>query len=231
MRVRGYHVSGNYYDDFLGYIGPLPVGAYSFNAVVRVTDPTAGGFVPFCPGGSTIHGVFASPAPVVTAAVIEYYNPRLDHYFITQDAGEIHALDSGVFPGWVRTGQSFMAYVPGQSDGRGRPVTRYYGLPSKGLDSHFFSASVIENSAMVNPLLLRQAWLIEGEDVFEIATPETLTGACPSATTPVFRLWNNRPDSAHRYTTDPAIRAQMLAAGYIAEGYGPIGVVMCAAAQ
>jgi hypothetical protein len=35
-------------------------------------------------------------------------------------------------------------------------------------------------------------------------------------------------DSNHRYTTSAAIKADMLAAGYIAEGYGPDGVVMCA---
>ncbi|MBI4740056.1 MAG: hypothetical protein HY777_00520, partial [Betaproteobacteria bacterium] len=43
----------------------------------------------------------------------------------------------------------------------------------------------------------------------------------------VYRLWNQRPDTNHRYTTDPATRAQMIAKGYVAEGYGSAGVVMC----
>jgi hypothetical protein len=35
-------------------------------------------------------------------------------------------------------------------------------------------------------------------------------------------------DSNHRYTTDPVVKAQMQAIGYIAEGYGPNAVAMCA---
>ena len=35
------------------------------------------------------------------------------------------------------------------------------------------------------------------------------------------------PDSNHRYTTDPAVKAQMLARGYVAEGYGADAVGMC----
>jgi hypothetical protein len=31
------------------------------------------------------------------------------------------------------------------------------------------------------------------------------------------RLWNNRADSNHRYTTEPATKAQMIARGYVAE--------------
>jgi hypothetical protein len=44
----------------------------------------------------------------------------------------------------------------------------------------------------------------------------------------VYRLWNQRVDSNHRYTTDPAIKAQMIAKGYVAEGYGPDAIMMCA---
>jgi hypothetical protein len=39
---------------------------------------------------------------------------------------------------------------------------------------------------------------------------------------------DQRGDSNHRYTTSTAARADMLAAGYVAEGYGSDGVVMCA---
>jgi hypothetical protein len=57
-----------------------------------------------------------------------------------------------------------------------------------------------------------------------------MTGACPMGTIPVYRLWNQRADSNHRYTTDAAIKAQMIANGYVAEGYGPDSVIMCAPA-
>jgi hypothetical protein len=61
------------------------------------------------------------------------------------------------------------------------------------------------------------------QDVFEIATPQTLTGECPAGTVNVYRLWNKRPDSNLRYTTDLSI-----AKGYVPEGYGPSTVIMCA---
>ncbi len=61
-----------------------------------------------------------------------------------------------------------------------------------------------------------------------IALPDSVTGACPAGTMAVYRMWNNRADSNHRYTTDLTVKAQMLARGYIAEGYGPNQVIMCA---
>jgi len=46
---------------------------------------------------------------------------------------------------------------------------------------------------------------------------------------PVYRLYNNGHGGApnHRYTTNTAVRAQMLAQGWIPEGYGALGVMMC----
>ena len=44
----------------------------------------------------------------------------------------------------------------------------------------------------------------------------------------MYRLWNQRAHSNHRYTTDTAIKTQMIAKGYVAEGYGPDTVTMCA---
>ena len=38
-------------------------------------------------------------------------------------------------------------------------------------------------------------------------------------------------DSNHRYTTDAAIKTQMIAKGYVAEGYGSDAVTMCAPVQ
>ena len=69
----------------------------------------------------------------------------------------------------------------------------------------------------------------EAPNVFYVGLPDIATGACPAGTTPVFRLWNQRADSNHRYTTDANVRAQMLAKGYVSEGYGPLGTAMCAA--
>ena len=63
-----------------------------------------------------------------------------------------------------------------------------------------------------------------------VALPDLTTGDCPPGTQKVYRLWNNRADSNHRYTADAAVKAAMVARGYIAEGYGPDATIMCAAA-
>lgn len=46
-------------------------------------------------------------------------------------------------------------------------------------------------------------YIQETAAAFYIALPNVFTGACPASTTPVYRLWNARVDSNHRYTTDP----------------------------
>jgi len=46
---------------------------------------------------------------------------------------------------------------------------------------------------------------------------------------PVCRAFNRRPDANHRCTTSAVVRAQMEAAGWIREGYGPDAAIMCAA--
>jgi hypothetical protein len=45
---------------------------------------------------------------------------------------------------------------------------------------------------------------------------------------PVYRAWNARPDTNHRYTTSAADRDDMALRGWIAEGgHGPSQVTMC----
>jgi BNR repeat-like domain len=52
----------------------------------------------------------------------------------------------------------------------------------------------------------------------------------PGRDVPVYRMWDARAaDTNHRYTTNAAIRAQMVAKGWVAEGYGPDQIIMCAA--
>jgi hypothetical protein len=43
-----------------------------------------------------------------------------------------------------------------------------------------------------------------------------------------YRVFDNRADANHRYTTDRSVRDAMVAKGWIAEGDGPDAVVMCA---
>ena len=159
----------------------------------------------------------ASPVPVV-----EYYWAARDHYFITANPAEIAALDASPPGGWVRTGQSFGAYA--QATGISSRACRFYIPPLYG-DSHYFSASPDECAGV---LVKFPALLEETTNAFYIDLPDLATGACPAGTSPVYRLYNNRADVNHRYTTSLAIRTQMLAKGYLPEGYGLTGVAMCA---
>ena len=65
--------------------------------------------------------------------------------------------------------------------------------------------------------------------VFYMAKPDA-NGNCPPGTQPVYRMYNSGQGAApnHRYTTSTTVRSQMLAQGWIPEGYGPLGVIMCA---
>lgn len=166
------------------------------------------------------------PAPTIVT-IVEFYHSGLDHYFITANPKEIAELDGGVHAGWQRTGESFSAYGVGSSGRAGRrPVCRAYGNPAAGLDSHFYSAS--PNKCLATLENFGNAWLFEAA-VFEMELPDTTTGACSSDRTPVYRLWNNRVDSSHRFVKSLALRAQMIARDFISEGYGPNGRVLCAA--
>jgi len=170
-------------------------------------------------------------APVSANTVVEYYNAALDHYFITPLPAEIDALDSGRISGWGRTGLVFDAYATA-AEAQGAavsPVCRFYIPPIHG-DSHFLSASPAECAdvlAKVGTDPNFSGYIEETSAEFYIALPDPTSGACPAGTGPVYRLWNQRADSNHRYTADAATRAAMVARGYAPEGYGALGVAMC----
>jgi len=163
---------------------------------------------------------------------VEYYNGALDHYFLSAFAPDIDALDTGRIPGWERTGQQFfIAGTPGGYPGLTTPVCRYYLPPARG-NSHFLSASQSECGFVADAY---PDFVKETDAAFYVALPDSRSGACPpdqdinglDFLVPMYRLWNGRVDSNHRYTTDPVIRDAMLARGYIAEGVGPDSVAMC----
>jgi hypothetical protein len=174
---------------------------------------------------AAILGIFAASLPRVSDAV-EYFDAVLGHYFTTSIAAEISALDNGMFPGWQRTGLTIPVYAQRDDGPPGTvPVCRFYGLPSKGLDSHFYSASSAECAAVQQKY--GDSWLLESSDVFDVYPADPNTGACLFDTNPVYRVYNNRADANHRYTTSRAIRESMVASGWVAEGYGPDAVAFC----
>jgi len=106
-------------------------------------------------------------------------------------------------------------------------VCRFYGLPGAGLDSHFYSAAPSECDYV--RLRFPDAWMEETSNAFGVYLPDVQTGQCPANSIPIYRSWNNRADSNHRFTTDPTVQQAMIARGYVAEGYGagPLVVAMC----
>jgi hypothetical protein len=57
--------------------------------------------------------------------------------------------------------------------------------------------------------------------------PDPGTGACPAGSTPIYQLWNRRPDSGRRFTNDRQSRDTMVANSFVSEGAGPLGVAAC----
>jgi len=176
-------------------------------------------FIATLPGASP-----GPPPPLATVTVVEYYDAAQDHYFITAAPAEISDLDNSVHAGWQRTGQTFKAFA-GLGDAAS-PVCRFYIPPEQG-DSHFYSASPAECADVRAKF---PTFVYEAPDVFYEGLPDQATGACPAGTVPVYRAWDSRVDSNHRYTVSLTIRQQMIDAGWVAEGYGPNAVIMCAPA-
>ena len=160
--------------------------------------------------------------PAVKRAAVEYYHAAFDHYFITDLPDEITKLDNGTFTGWARTGDAFNVYT-GIPPAGAATVCRFFSTAFDPKSSHFYTPDAPE-CALVKT---KPAWQFEGE-VFALPVPD-ITGTCAAGTTPVYRLYNSGQGAApnHRYTTRLATRAQMIAQGWIAEGYGDLGVIMC----
>jgi len=221
---------GNYSGE-LGTAERMPNGNYVFNS----GSQAGGGFgqsIEVLPDGTKtyVQQVAArdyrsfrltSLYQLSTVDVVEYYNASLDHYFITWVADEIAKLDAGtVIKGWARTGYGFAASTTALSGTS--PVCRYYIPPALG-DSHFFGRGKAECDATgtKNP-----TFVLEEAAFMQMFLPTA--GVCPANTTEVYRVFSNRADANHRYMTNKAVEATMIAKGWLPEGDGPNLVVMCA---
>ena len=183
--------AGTYYGEY--YDEPLPSYTTSAKAAFEVTV-SAAGFV----------------------TVFEYHHPRLDRYFYATDPDEIAKLDTGMTPGWSRTGESFHALPAGTRATYARPVCRFYGTPEAGIDGHFFSASPEECAAVLARWPDR--WLLETAEAFLAVAPPTPFTCEPDPWQRVYRLYDDRSGPRHRYTVSRAIRDRMLADGWVEEG-------------
>ena len=164
---------------------------------------------------------------------VEFHHAGLDHYFVSSLAPDIDALDSGRASGWSRTGERYrvspVPFDPAPVSTPFQPVCRFYIPPDRG-DSHFFSASVDECAtvlqlSMTNPNFA--GYVHETPSAWYAGLPDLATGTCAAGLRPLYRLWNGRVDSNHRYTVDTTLRSQMITRNFVPEGYGPQGVAMC----
>ena len=196
-----------------------PTLAGSRSAAITIVSSGMGSPQSIALSGS---GAQTQGAPTVEA--VEYYYPPWNHYFVTAIQAEINALDSGMFGAWVRTGLGFSVYPTAGALAGSVPVCRFFSTAFDPKSSHFYSAIAAE----CNALMTTAGWQFEAY-VFNVLPPAVADGSCPTGAVPVYRLYNNGQGGApnHRFTTDLGVRQQMLAQGYLAEGYG-IGVSMCA---
>lgn len=150
------------------------------------------------------------------------------HFFMTGNFAEMAKLDDLPYE-WMRTGGVVPAYAPGKDVAGSTPVCRYYGLPSAGLDSHFFSGSPQECAEVGTRFA--GAWLLETPEACRAHLPDPITGACPANTRALYRAFNNLPDANHRYALNPIVATfnQQTTAepAWTLEGYGPGVVALC----
>jgi len=149
-------------------------------------------------------------SPGASTVAVEYYNAGFGHYFVTAQADEIAGLDAGASGGaFVRTGETWTVWTSGTGLA---DVCRFFTTFFAPKSSHFYTANAVEcEGVKQNPV-----WQYE-KIAFKVAL-RGAGGACPLGV-PLYRVYNDGKTGApnHRYTTSLAIRAQMLAQGYLPE--------------
>jgi uncharacterized delta-60 repeat protein len=156
---------------------------------------------------------------------IEYYDSTFGTYFISATPYEIAYLDTYVSQDWVRTGESFRVWT--EASPVLSPVCRFFsGQTFAPKSSHFYTPYPDECAAV----RAGGVWQFEGE-VFDLELPQGAPGqgSCPTATAPLYRLYNNGQGGVpnHRYTDSPTIFNQMLAQGWTFEGEAQTKVFAC----
>ncbi len=162
-----------------------------------------------------------APVDTTMAPVVEYYHAAFGHYFVTAKTDEIAKLDDGTFVGWARTGRSFNVYTEPRDDTV--PVCRFFTVAFPPKSSHFYTSDAAECAKVkTNP-----DWTFEAEVFYTL--PPSAAGMCAAGTIPVYRLYNEGQTGApnHRYTTDLAVRQEMIDVHkFKPEGLG-LGVEFC----
>lgn len=210
----------NFYRTNIQQSGPLeftpPNGIYYLHIGVFEQEPTCNAtnttycmddYFTFDTQLLMTDGVWSIYTPAAaTATAIEYFYGQLGHYFSTAQQDEINALDTGYFPGWTRTGQTFKLWTSGAAYA---DVCRFF---TSIYATHFYTALAAECAQVkLNPVWTYEK--IAGKVQFPTG------GVCPAGTQYLYRLFNNGIGGYpnHRYTVSLTIRAQMIAAGWSPE--------------
>ncbi len=167
-----------------------------------------------------VHVPFANAGSEATA--VEFYNTRINHYFITIDPAEYGALVNGVFgTSWFLTGEGLKGWPQRAADtpATAVPVCRFDAYRRGGPASAFYTASAAECAATK----ANRFWVYRGTPFY--IQPVSSVGQCPDGYLGVNRAYNQghvRNDPSHRYTTsDSAVR------DLEREGWTYEGMVMC----
>ena len=167
-----------------------------------------------------------APAGPPTVTVVEYHHAVFDHYFITPVPDEIALLDAHAppFQDWSRTGFTFKAYAKTGAPTGANAICRFFNDHFAPKSSHFYAPHGLGCEATLAQF---PDWGLEDDNLFDAMLPDA-SGACPTGTIPVYRMYNNGMGGApnHRFVTSLTERQKMLDQGFVAEGAG-IGVGMC----
>jgi len=157
------------------------------------------------------------------AQAMEFYNSKIDHYFMTASTDEAVALDNKPEWNWVRTGKTFNIWLSqSAAPSNASPVCRFFGVFSNGtIGSHFYTVDATECDMVKGRL--DWGWGYEN-DAFYAIKPTGST--CPDGTSPIYRAYNNGMSGApnHRYMATQAEVNAMVAQGWVSEGTAFCGV-------
>ncbi len=156
---------------------------------------------------------------------VEFFNERLEHYFIPATQAEVlELLEGRQGPDWALTGQLFKVLrrpPPGAEGAAVVPVCRFTSAYGGGANAgHFFTANPEECEAVRRD----GGWKFEGIAFF--ARTVNPDGRCPEGSLAVLRAYNNaspRSASNHRFTTSDSTWREMARLGWTLEG-----TAMCA---
>jgi hypothetical protein len=161
---------------------------------------------------------FSPSPPDRIDPMVEFYHAASDLYFYSADAGEIAAIDAGQVGGWNRTGKSFrVVTVPGCEFADGQGVV-YRFMTARAGAAHVF----VRDRAECSVVHESGNWHLEGIPFW--ASKPNPDGSCDVLISaglprvPLYRAWRPTGVSAHRFSTERSVIAEMVAKGWVDEG-------------